>query len=64
MLQKMVVRWALAAVAVPLAVAGTRKVSDLIEARRGSTRTSRMLRRGAEFAQRLTGRQRRRRFGW
>jgi hypothetical protein len=64
MLQKMVVRWALAAVAVPLAVAGTRKVSDLIEARRGSTRTSRMLRRGAGLAQRLTGRKRRRRLGW
>jgi hypothetical protein len=59
----MMVRWVVAAIAVPLAIAGFRKVSDRIEARRGSTRTSRLMRRGANVAQRLTGRKRSR-FGW
>lgn len=63
MLQKTIVRWALATVVVPLAIAGVKKVSDTIETRRGSTRTTRVLRRGAAVAQRLTGRKRRR-FGW
>jgi hypothetical protein len=60
MLPKMIARWAVAAIAVPLAIAGAKKVSNRIEARRGSTRTSRMLRRGVGVAQRLTGRKRRR----
>jgi len=60
MLPKMIARWVIAAVAVPLAIAGARKVSDRMEARRGSTRTTRMLRRGVDVAQRLTGRKRRR----
>jgi hypothetical protein len=60
---KMIARWVIAAVAVPLAIAGVRKVSDTIEARRGATRTTRLLRRGANVVQRLTGRKRRR-FGW
>jgi hypothetical protein len=63
MLPKMIARWVVAAVAVPLAIAGARKVSDRIEARRGSTRSTRLLRRGAGVAQRFTGRKRRR-FGW
>jgi hypothetical protein len=63
MLPKMIARWVVAAVAVPLAVAGAKKVRDRIEARRGSTRTSRLLRRGVRVAQRVTGRKRRR-FGW
>ncbi|WP_238010439.1 hypothetical protein KZZ52_25240 [Dactylosporangium sp. AC04546] len=49
-------RWAVAAVAIPLAVAGARKVSERIEARRGSTRASRLLRQGTTLAERLTGR--------
>jgi hypothetical protein len=60
MLQKMVIRWALVTVAVPLAIAGAKMVSDRIEARRGSTRTTRLLRRGAGVAQRFTGGKRRR----
>ena len=63
MLPRMFVRWVVAAVAVPLAIAGFRKVSDRIEARRGSTRATRLLRRGVNAAQRLTGRKRSR-FGW
>jgi hypothetical protein len=63
MLPKMITRWVVAAVAVPLAIAGARKVSERIEARRGSTRGTRLLRRGVGVAQRLTGRKRRR-FGW
>ena len=62
MLPKMIARWVAVAVAVPLAIAGARKVSDRIEARRGSTRTTRLLRRGVNVAQRLTG-HKRRRFG-
>jgi hypothetical protein len=62
-LPKMMARWVIAAVAVPLAIAGARKVGDRIEARRGSTRATRLLRRGVNVAQRLTGRKRRR-FGW
>ncbi|MET7402138.1 hypothetical protein ABZS66_52535 [Dactylosporangium sp. NPDC005572] len=56
-------RWAVAALAIPLAVAGAKKVSERIEARRGSTRTSRLLRQGTTLAERLTGRKKRR-FGW
>ncbi|GGM55231.1 hypothetical protein ACFFX1_19650 [Dactylosporangium sucinum] len=56
-------RWAIAAIAVPLAVAGAKKVSDRIEARRGSTRASRLLRRGTTLAEKLTGRKKRR-FAW
>jgi hypothetical protein len=63
MLPKMIARWVVAAVAVPLAIAGARKVSDRIEARKGSTRTTRLLRRGVRLGQRLTGRKRRR-FAW
>ncbi|GAA1543308.1 hypothetical protein GCM10009827_073690 [Dactylosporangium maewongense] len=60
MLPKMIARWAVAAIAVPLAIAGARKVSERIEARRGATRTTRLLRKGVATAERLTGRKRRR----
>ncbi|MET7419704.1 hypothetical protein [Dactylosporangium sp. NPDC005555] len=60
----MIARWAVAAIAVPLAIAGAKKVSDRIEARRGSTRASRLLRRGVSTAERLTGRRKRRRLAW
>ncbi|MEU4235891.1 hypothetical protein [Actinoplanes sp. NPDC026619] len=39
------------AVAVPLAAAGARKLSDVVEARRGSTRATRLLRQGADTLQ-------------
>lgn len=63
MLPKMIARWAVAAIAVPLAIAGAKKISNRMEARRGSTRTTRLLRRGVSAAERMTGRKRRR-FAW
>ncbi|WP_433378977.1 hypothetical protein ACQPZX_12660 [Actinoplanes sp. CA-142083] len=39
------------AIALPLAVAGARKLSDVIEARRGPSRGTRWLRQGADTLQ-------------
>ncbi|MET8152491.1 hypothetical protein ACIBSW_22640 [Actinoplanes sp. NPDC049668] len=51
------------AVAIPLAAAGAGKLSDLVEARRGPGRGTRLLRRGADALQGHFGRQpKRRRF--
>jgi len=61
MLQKMLARWVLIAVAVPVAAAGARRLSEAVEARRGSTRNSRLLRRSADTLQSLYGRKQRRR---
>ncbi|MEU7903440.1 hypothetical protein [Actinoplanes sp. NPDC049118] len=56
-------RFVLMAVALPVAVAGARKLSDVVEARRGPSRGTRLLRRGADAVQRRFGRQpKRRRF--
>jgi hypothetical protein len=53
------------AVAVPLAAAGARKLSEVVEAKRGPSRTTRLLRQGADTLQGQFGRQRkRRRFGF
>ncbi|HEV8566463.1 MAG TPA: hypothetical protein VGQ92_05095 [Actinoplanes sp.] len=59
-------RFVVMAVAVPLAAAGARKLSDMVEARRGPSRPTRLLREGADTVQRLFGRQKkkRRRFGF
>ena len=54
-------RFLIAAVLVPLAAAGARKVSDLIEARRGPSRATSLLRRGADTAESVFGRRNRRR---
>jgi hypothetical protein len=62
MIWKSLARWALVVVAVPLAVAGVRRLSDAMETRRGSSRTTRFLRRSADSAQRLFGRPKRRRW--
>lgn len=52
-------------VAVPLAVAGARKLSDVVEARRGPGRGTRLLRQGADILQGRFGRQKnKRRFGF
>jgi len=56
MLWKTFVRWAVVAIAVPVAVAVIRKVSRDIEAKRGSTRGSVLLSRVADAVDRLTGR--------
>lgn len=59
--------WALArrylfvAVAVPVAAAGVRKISQVVEARRGPSRGTRLLRRGADTLQSTFGRPKKRR---
>ncbi len=51
-MRKAMGRWAVAAVAVPLAAAGARKLSQVVETRRGPTsRTSKLLRGGADLLQ-------------
>src|SRR4051812_14949877 len=60
MLWKVLGRWVLVAVAVPLAAAGARKLSSAVEARRGASRGTRLLRRSADALQTVTGRRRRR----
>lgn len=44
-------RFVVMAVAVPLAAAGARKLSESIESRRGASRTTRLLREGADMLQ-------------
>jgi hypothetical protein len=44
-------RFVIMAVAVPLAAAGARKLSETLEARNGSSRTTRFLRQGADALQ-------------
>jgi hypothetical protein len=57
-------RFLIMAVLVPLAAAGARKLSDVVEARRGPSRSTRLLRQGADTLQGFFGRSRkRRRFG-
>ena len=58
---KVLARWAVAAIAVPRAVAGVRRLGDAVESRRGSSRTTRLLRRSADAAQSAFGRPKRRR---
>lgn len=55
-------RFVIMAVAVPLAAAGARKLSHIVEERRGPNRMSGFLRQGADFLQSF-GRQKKRRFG-
>ena len=58
-------RTVIMAVAVPLAAAGARKLSDVVEARRGPSRATRLLRQGADTLQGRFGRKpKRRRFGF
>ncbi|GIF70080.1 hypothetical protein Ais01nite_81150 [Asanoa ishikariensis] len=60
MLATVVRRWAVVAVALPLAAAGIRKVSQVVEARRGPSGVTRSMR---QFADLLgMGRRKRRRF--
>ncbi|MEV4640594.1 hypothetical protein AB0J80_24950 [Actinoplanes sp. NPDC049548] len=54
-------RYVVMAVAIPLAAAGARKLSDAVEARRGPSRGTRLLRRGADTLQGHFGRQKKRR---
>ena len=61
MIFNLVRRWVLMAVAIPLAAAGARKLSDVVEARRGPSRGTRLLRSGADTLQGKFGRQKKRR---
>ncbi|MFF4940461.1 hypothetical protein [Micromonospora sp. NPDC000729] len=49
MIQKRIAQWAVMAVAVPLAAAGTRRLSHTLEARRGPSGVSRLLTKGADL---------------
>ncbi|SNT60212.1 hypothetical protein SAMN05421812_11238 [Asanoa hainanensis] len=60
MLATAVRRWAVLAVALPLAAAGIRKVTQVVEARRGSSGLTRSMRQVADLLG--SGRKRRRRF--
>jgi hypothetical protein len=55
-------RFLIMAVLVPIAAAGARKLSDVVEARRGPSRGTRMLRQGADTLQGFFGRSRKRRW--
>ncbi|HEX5198965.1 MAG TPA: hypothetical protein VFW27_03410 [Actinoplanes sp.] len=48
------------AIAVPLAAAGARKLSETVERRRGPSRTTRLLRQGANALQGIRPRKKRR----
>jgi hypothetical protein len=61
MIQKRIARWAMVAVAVPLAAAGARGLSRKLESRRGPSRTSSLLRRGADMLRPERSSRRRRR---
>jgi len=63
MIPNLIRRFVIMAVAVPLAAAGARKLSDALEARRGPSRTTRLLRRGSDTL-RGFGRQKKRRFSF
>ena len=53
-------RYVVMAVAIPLAAAGARKLSDVVEAKRGPSRGTRLLRQGADTLQGRFGRQKKR----
>nr|WP_296067522.1 hypothetical protein [uncultured Actinoplanes sp.] len=61
MIPNLIRRFVIMAIAVPLAAAGARKLSDTIEARRGPSRGTRLLRQGADTLQGFR-RQKKRRF--
>ena len=51
MLFSLIRRYAIMAIAIPLAAAGARKLSEVVEARRGPGRSTRLLRKGADALQ-------------
>ncbi|PZF84076.1 hypothetical protein [Micromonospora deserti] len=59
MIQKSIARWAAMAIAVPLAAAGARRLSHALEARRGPSRVSRLLNKGADLLRPQKAKQRR-----
>jgi hypothetical protein len=51
MIPNLIRRYVIMAVAVPLAAVGARKLSETLEARRGPSRATRLLRQGADTLQ-------------
>jgi hypothetical protein len=64
MFWNLVRRWLVIAVAVPLAAAGARRLSDAVESRRGPSRVTVLLRRSADAVQQAFGRKPRRSRRW
>jgi hypothetical protein len=64
MLWNMLRRWLLVAIAVPLAAAGVRRLSDAVESRRGPSRGTALLRRAADGVQQAFGRKPKRKRRW
>jgi hypothetical protein len=60
MILNLIRRFVVMAVALPLAAAGARKLSDVVEARRGPSRATRLLRQGADTLQGFRPRKKRR----
>jgi hypothetical protein len=54
-------RFVIAAIVIPIAAAGVRKVSDVVEQRRGPNRGTRLLRQGADTAESIFGRRKKQR---
>jgi hypothetical protein len=52
-------RFVIAAVVIPVAIAAVRKASDIVDARNGPNRATRLLRQGADTAESLFGRKKR-----
>jgi hypothetical protein len=61
MLWNLLRRWLIIAIAVPLAAAGARRLSEAVEARRGPSRGTVLLRQAADTVQSTFGRKPRRR---
>ncbi len=64
MLFNVIRRFVIMAVAVPLAAAGARKLSERLEAKRGPSRGSRLLRQGADVLSGFGRQKKRRRFAF
>ena len=64
MIFNLIRRYVLAAIVIPLAAAGARRLADKVEARRGQSRGTRLVRQGADTLQGAFGRRKRRRFGF
>jgi hypothetical protein len=64
MFWNLVRRWLVIAIAVPLAAAGARRLSDAVESRRGPSRLTVLLRRSADAVQQTFGRKRQRSRRW
>lgn len=64
MVGRFVKRWAIMAIALPVAAAGARRLSQSMESRKGPSRASGLLRKGADVIHQVTGRAPRKRRRW